>query len=135
MENYYIDKRGYPRDNYSHELIHRRVAYNKIYLPNRNQYSLPFSSYVVHHINENKFDCRVNNLQILTREEHEKVHGKKRVSFNMIRNIILIVIIVFLLSLFLKHIGFEQLSVGLMLVTLWALIIFSYIYKIFRKWF
>lgn len=30
---------------------------------------------VVHHINENKSDNRIQNLQVLTRSEHAKIHG------------------------------------------------------------
>lgn len=34
--------------------------------------------YDVHHINQNKLDNRVENLQILTRSEHQKLHHKLR---------------------------------------------------------
>ena len=32
---------------------------------------------IVHHINENKIDNRIENLQILTRSEHNKYHALK----------------------------------------------------------
>lgn len=34
--------------------------------------------YVVHHINENPEDNRVENLVILTKEEHKSIHGKEK---------------------------------------------------------
>jgi len=33
------------------------------------------SSEIVHHINFNKLDNRLSNLQIVTRSEHNKIHG------------------------------------------------------------
>ncbi len=76
MDNYYIDEKGYPRDCVTDQLIHRRVAYNKIYLKNRAKYSLPFSKYDVHHKDGNKRNCSVENLKILTRDQHKEAHGQ-----------------------------------------------------------
>lgn len=33
-------------------------------------------NYDVHHINQNKLDNRVENLMVLTRSEHKKLHHK-----------------------------------------------------------
>ncbi|MBT4604752.1 hypothetical protein HOC01_03870 [archaeon] len=72
----YTDKHGYKRDGVPHSnLTHRQVAYKQIYLKHRNKFPLPFSRYQVHHIDENKRNNRVSNLKIVTREEHEELHG------------------------------------------------------------
>lgn len=34
--------------------------------------------YVVHHINEDKLDNRVENLAVMTELEHQKIHGKEK---------------------------------------------------------
>jgi len=73
-EKAYVDEQGYWRDVYGN-LIHRQVA-KRNYLSNRNKYKLPFAKYVVHHKNEDKKDNRIENLEILTPEEHRKRHGK-----------------------------------------------------------
>ncbi|MEK6853218.1 MAG: HNH endonuclease [Nanoarchaeota archaeon] len=77
--NEYIDDDGYKRKKqikYSN-LVHRQVAYNNIFLKNRNNYSLPFSKYVVHHVDGNKKNNAISNLIIITREDHEKLHMAK----------------------------------------------------------
>ncbi len=56
-------------------LVHKQVAYREIYLKNKAKYPLPFSKYLVHHIDGDKQNNHVSNLQIVTREEHEKIHG------------------------------------------------------------
>lgn len=72
----YTDEHGYKRGKLSHsDLIHRQKAYRNIYLKNRDYYPLPFSKYVVHHIDGNKKNNRIDNLQIMLQEDHEKLHG------------------------------------------------------------
>jgi hypothetical protein len=71
----YIDENGYYRFTNNNKLEHRDIAYLYIYRKNRHKYPLRFSVYQVHHINENKLDNNVNNLQIVTESEHEKIHG------------------------------------------------------------
>jgi len=70
----YTDKDGYLR-NEQGKLIHRAVAYHEIYLKERQNYSLPFSKLVVHHVDENKKNNKVSNLVIVTSETHNKIHG------------------------------------------------------------
>jgi len=57
------DKNGYPIGKVEHsDLIHRQIAYSEIYLKNRHKYPLPFSKYVVHHIDgRGWFVCQDNN--------------------------------------------------------------------------
>lgn len=71
-----IDENGYERGKLEHsDLIHRQVAYREIYLKNRKNYPLPFSEYQIHHKDGNKRNNDVSNLQIVTEEEHRKIHG------------------------------------------------------------
>lgn len=69
----YIDKNGYERHS---SLVHREKAYEQIYKNNRDKYPLPFSEYVIHHKDENKKNNNIDNLEILTPEEHERKHRK-----------------------------------------------------------
>jgi len=71
----YIDDDGYKRFKDSDKLVHRWIALNKIYLPNKHKYRFPFSKYVVHHIDLNKLNNDVSNLEIITQNEHEDIHG------------------------------------------------------------
>ncbi len=73
----YIDEYGYYRYSSNNKLIHRDIAYRNIYRKNRYKYPLRFREYQIHHKNRNKLDNNVNNLQIVTKEEHENIHGRK----------------------------------------------------------
>jgi len=77
----YVDKNGYER--YS-TLIHRQKAYKQIYKKNKDKYTLPFSKYVVHHKDSNKKNNNINNLEILSPEEHDNVHGLNNISSSFI---------------------------------------------------
>ena len=72
--NRFIDENGYARKKHS-SLIHRQNAYKYLYLKNREKYPLPFSAYVVHHIDGDKLNNHSRNLELLTPEAHRKVHG------------------------------------------------------------
>ena len=51
-------------------LLHRVVVENSIgRLLNENE--------VVHHINHDKYDCRLENLKLMTKQEHTKLHQKE----------------------------------------------------------
>lgn len=72
-----INKNGYPVKRIEHSnLIHRQVAYIQIYLNNREKYQLPFSKYVVHHKDGNKRNFSVDNLELLTKRQHNKLHRR-----------------------------------------------------------
>ncbi len=75
QEGSYIDKKGYVRDRYG-QLVHRQVAYQQIYRRHREKYNLRFREYDIHHKDENKRNNHVSNLKIVTRAEHDKIHGK-----------------------------------------------------------
>lgn len=72
--NDYEDENGYKRVKGHSNLWHRKVAYHKIYLKNRDKYPLPFSKYEIHHIDGNKKNNKVDNLAIFTPEEHIDLH-------------------------------------------------------------
>jgi hypothetical protein len=65
--------KGYEVEGNKEEFIHRKRAYH-IYLENRDKYPLPYSAYEVHHIDFDKTNNKVSNLQILTPSEHDKLH-------------------------------------------------------------
>ena len=72
----YIDENGYLREGKSHStLVHRKIAYNHIYKKNKDKFDHPFSYYQVHHKDHNKRNNHSSNLQIVTKEEHERIHG------------------------------------------------------------
>lgn len=69
--NFYIDAKGYPRWKDSHKLVHRTVAVNKVG-------GTIFPGYVVHHIDGNKRNFRKNNLWVMSRSLHAKLHFLER---------------------------------------------------------
>ena len=78
----FIDNHGYLRDKHN-RLIHRQIAFQQIFRPNRNKYSRPFSDYNVHHIDGNKLNNDIKNLEIILPNQHrdlhriDKIHAKK----------------------------------------------------------
>lgn len=71
MAGFYTDKKGYPRDRETGELIHRRVAANKVG-------GHIFSGFVVHHKDGNKGNFRRSNLQVMPRASHSRLHARNR---------------------------------------------------------
>lgn len=70
----HIDSRGYERDGYG-TLVHRKVAYRYLFKGWGDRG--PFGNFDVHHKDGNKRNNHPDNLEILTREEHDKKHKKK----------------------------------------------------------
>ena len=68
-----IAPEGYPgklyRDRYAYE--HRVVWW-------KTTGTLPKEDEVIHHLNENKRDNRFENLTVLSREAHSKIHGQDK---------------------------------------------------------
>ena len=65
----YIDKHGYYRDR--HGLVHRRIA--EEWWMAHFGVSFP-QTLIVHHINGDRLDNRVENFAFLTRSEHRAIH-------------------------------------------------------------
>jgi len=72
-----LDENGYLRNNYGN-LIHRDTAYEYIYRDGYKKgiFTKRFGEYDIHHKDRNKLNNSPDNLQILTREEHKKIHGR-----------------------------------------------------------
>ena len=81
-KDYWKDNNGYPHST----SIHRQIAYKKIYLKNRNKYPLPFSKYVVHHIDTNPENFDEDNLYICTEEEHNTIHKEQKKNLKKFKN-------------------------------------------------
>lgn len=74
---FYSDKHGYYRWRDTNRLIHRDVAYEEIY--KQGSHTLPFSKYDVHHKDQNKRNNDPSNLQLVTREKHQTIHGQRMI--------------------------------------------------------
>lgn len=75
-----INEHGYPfeinPDCEFSTLLHRRVAFKELFLPNQGRiFKRSFSDYVVHHIDGNKLNYHRDNLMILTEREHYWFHN------------------------------------------------------------
>ncbi|MFN3188404.1 MAG: HNH endonuclease signature motif containing protein [Candidatus Paceibacteria bacterium] len=75
MKRFYIDSNGYPRWNDTGILVHRSVAKNLLGEP------IP-KGMIVHHIDGNKMNFRKNNIAIMTRAAHFKLHLREGMKFN-----------------------------------------------------
>jgi len=76
MSKTYLDEDGYYRFSDSKRLVHRHLAYKHLY--SKDEFDKPFSHYVVHHIDHNKRNNSIENLQIMTYEAHEEHHEAYR---------------------------------------------------------
>lgn len=71
MFRFFIGKKGYPRFKDSGKLVHRIVATKKVG-------GKIFPGKVVHHIDGNKSNFRKNNLWVMSRSAHSRLHAKRR---------------------------------------------------------
>jgi len=92
-EKVYEDNKGYLRFRDSHKLVHRWVAFKELYSKNKEKYPFAFDQYLIHHIDSNKRNNRPENLKLLTKYEHETIHGYERFEWDIIR--ILVVLLIF----------------------------------------
>jgi cation transport ATPase len=72
MTNTYLDSNGYLRNKRSGRLVHREIAFSYLYPHNHN---LDFSDLQIHHKDGNKLNNNLDNLQLVTPKEHEKIHN------------------------------------------------------------
>ena len=78
-EEFYIDQRGYKRFKKDGKLVHREIAYQRVYRKNKSSYPKRFSEYDVHHMDGNKLNNNPANLILKPRETHELTHEVKRI--------------------------------------------------------
>jgi hypothetical protein len=87
----HINDKGYIEGKYKHsKLLHRQIAYQEVYLKNREEYPLPFYRYQVHHIDRNKLNNDSSNFELLTPKDHMKLHG---IDFNAKEKSMIVIII------------------------------------------
>ena len=71
-----LDKNIYPKKKMAKpKKDSRQYAYKNIYLKNKEDYSLPFEKYIIHHKDRDKDNNRTSNLDIVTRDEHEQIYN------------------------------------------------------------
>ena len=71
-----LDKNIYPKKKMAKpKKDSRQYAYKNIYLKNKEDYSLPFEKYIIHHKDRDKDNKAVDNLDIVTRDEHKQIHN------------------------------------------------------------
>ncbi len=68
--DYFIDENGYPRTNVGKIKIRYHILK---YCEYHNLDKIP-EGYIVHHINGNKLDYSKENLQMMTKKEHDLYH-------------------------------------------------------------
>lgn len=75
----YTDTNGYYRWKDNNRLVHRDIAFNEIYkkLYREGKLKERFREYIVHHKDMNKLNNNVNNLEIMKKSEHQKIHEIK----------------------------------------------------------
>ena len=123
----HTDNKGYNRKGYS-TLVHRQIAYHEIYKKNKDRYSLPFSKYQVHHKDKNKQNNDVNNLELVERESHEKIH-KRDIRERVLRNALIFLGILFIgtfgtILIFSFGInGINFWGIGLVIIAIWFVVL------------
>jgi len=93
---YYKTRQGYLCFKNSDKPLHRYIAKKEIWEKNRKKYPLEFWEYTVHHKDGDKLNNKSENLELLTRIEHETKHRLERREWDIIR---VLVVLVFALSI------------------------------------
>lgn len=79
----HINSQGYAEGDPKHsKRIARQVAFKEIYKKNRSKYPLRFGEYQVHHKDGKKLNNDPDNLQLVTPEEHARIHGRSVEEFS-----------------------------------------------------
>lgn len=71
MGKFYYDENGYPRFRDTGELVHRKIAEKML-----GRKLKPCE--VVHHYNGDKKDFKKENLRVMKRKHHSKIHKRLR---------------------------------------------------------
>lgn len=80
----FIDNDGYIREKIKHSnLVSRQIAYQQIYLKNKEKYPLKFIKYQVHHKDHNKLNNEISNLVLVTSEQHKEIHERSNAKENV----------------------------------------------------
>jgi len=74
----YVDRRGRRRFKEGDGLVSRKVAYNEIYLENKEKYPLEFREYVVYHKDKKRENFDSDNLELVSAKEHRKRNRRLR---------------------------------------------------------
>jgi len=135
----FTDYNGYLRWKDSKRLVHRSIAEKQIYEKDRKKYPLPFEEYQVHHVDKNKSNNKTENLQLLTKREHEELHCLVRAEWYLIYLLSTIILIQYFLSIF-GRIAFEnnfddmQKIIGGVLIIFISFIIFYFFTRKNKKY-
>lgn len=131
----YIDRKGFWRLREGDGLLGRKIAYNEIYMTDREKYPLEFKSYVVYHRDRNRANDDPNNLSLIPSKAHRKISSRKRTidsqtklepalkALSILLFIFLIVSPLWLFSVQFFDLGQLTMIIGFTLITIIALLV------------
>ena len=112
---YYLDRQGYLCFKNSDKPLHRYIAKKEIWEKNRKKYPLEFWEYQVHHKDKDKLNNTPENLELLSRLEHEIRHGLERREWDIIRLLIVVIFMISILQIWGNLVRINNLSDNLFL--------------------